>query len=106
MGFTRKQTPKKNVPGLGWPGNSDRETADHLLQRIFDKLKETTSPVQQENDKFFPNGIELIDFKFKVPPVELELKVAGAAGVKGLLNGNQTLSWEQISSEKNSMEGV
>jgi gamma-glutamylcysteine synthetase len=102
----RKQTSQKNSVALGWSGNSDGETADHLLQRIFDKLKETTSSLQQENDKFFPTGIELIDFRFKVSPVELEIKVAGAEGEKELLSGNQTLSWEQISSEKNSMEGV
>lgn len=66
-----------------------------MIEKVFEKLKIVSSSIQKENDKFFPNGIELIYVKFGVPPVEFEIKVAGAAGVKGLLSDNQKLSWEQ-----------
>jgi hypothetical protein len=94
----RKKLPRKNLSGSVWPGNSDGEVAKDLLERIFKKLTETASPTQQQDMKFFPHGIELIYFKVKVNIVEIELKVAGAAGVQDLLGGKEPISFEQIHS--------
>jgi hypothetical protein len=87
-------------------GKCGAQAAKELIEKTFEKLKTTTSLTQGETNKIFPHGMELIYVKFKFSSVEFKLKVAGAAGVKGKLGGNQTLSWEQISSDKNSMEGV
>ena len=89
----RKQSSSKKEDAQMWPGKSAGDMADSLVKCLFDNLKKYTLSVKQEEEKekrtFFPNGIELIHFKVKVSSVELELKVAGAAGVKGLLSQNE-----------------
>jgi len=67
-----------------------RESAKELFSAAFDELRKAASQDKKEGTRiFFPNGIELISITLDVFKVKIEFKVAGAAGVKGLLQSEE-----------------
>jgi hypothetical protein len=65
---------------------SVKDAAKDVLSAAFAELAKRAEPQPgQKSIIFFPNGIELISFTLDVSGVKVEFKVAGAAGVKGLL---------------------
>ena len=63
-----------------------------FLKTAFTELKESVFDSREEGPRlFFPNGIELISITLKVDKYfEVEFKVAGAEGVKGLLESKKS----------------
>jgi hypothetical protein len=82
------------------------ESAKELFSAAFDELRKAASQDKKEETRiFFPNGIELISITLDVFKVKVEFKVAGAAGIKGLLEskeieGGLTAEVEQEVTEK------
>ena len=68
-----------------------KEDANELLKTAFKELKETVLDSRGEDPRlFFPNGIELISITLNVVKyVEIEFKIAGAAGIKALLESKE-----------------
>jgi hypothetical protein len=63
-----------------------KDAVKDLISAAFAELAKRAEPQPgQQSIIFFPNGIELISFTVKVSEYTVELKVAGAAGVKALL---------------------
>jgi hypothetical protein len=62
-----------------------KDAAKELISAAFAELAKRAEPQPgQQSIVFFPKGIELIYFKVKVSEYEVEIKVAGAEGAKGL----------------------
>lgn len=57
--------------------------AERMLATAMKELRDSTLTAQGEAaDKFFPNGIELIQLTVSVGNVSIEFKVAGEKGLK------------------------
>jgi hypothetical protein len=64
-----------------------KDTASELLTSALNDLRNTCKVEEGEEPRlFFPNGIELISITLSVSKISLEFKVAGAAGISGLMN--------------------
>jgi hypothetical protein len=68
-----------------------KDSAKEIISVAFDELAKNAKPGAGEQPRlFFPNGIELMLFTFEVSGVKVEFRVAGAAGIKALLQSDET----------------
>lgn len=65
---------------------------NQLLSTALKELKETVFDKERKDSRlFFPNGIELISITVRVDKyVDIELKVAGEKGIKGLWDSKES----------------
>ena len=75
---------------------SAKEEAGELLSTALNELRKAAMAKDDEGKRlFFPNGIELISIGLTLKNITLEFKVAGAEGIKGLLNSEETENIEK-----------
>lgn len=69
---------------------SARDGAKELLSTALKEFEKTARAEEGEKPRlFFPNGIELISIIVRVSGVDVELKVAGKAGINSLLHSGE-----------------